>query len=295
MLCANNKERANAQVPRTSYARAANASSRQCGLPDARRVGYGGFVKARPAAVAGTFYPADPGELARVVDGHVAAAGRRNARRAKALIVPHAGYIYSGPIAGSAFARIGEGIERVVLIGPAHRMYVDGVAHPGASCMATPLGDVEIEMDALDGIAANPQAHAREHCLEVMLPFLQRLAPRARIIPIIGSHARPDEIGALLERWWGGPETLVVISSDLSHYESYDAARVHDRATADRICALDSTITGEDACGAIGIDGLLWLARRKNLEVELLDLRNSGDTAGRRNEVVGYGAFAVLA
>ena len=249
-------------------------------------------MSVRPPAVAGTFYPADPGELARTVDGFVA---KRADRTAKALIVPHAGYIYSGPIAGSAFARIGEGVERVVLIGPAHRMYVEGVAHPGADKLATPLGEVEVDVAALAGIPANPQAHAREHCVEVMLPVLQRLAPTAKIIPIIGSHARPDEIGALLERWWGGPETLVVISSDLSHYESYDSARAHDRATAERICALDTTIAGEDACGAIGIAGLAWLAREKGLQIELVDLRNSGDTAGRKAEVVGYGAFAVYA
>jgi AmmeMemoRadiSam system protein B len=250
----------------------------------------------RPPAVAGTFYPADPGELVRALDTHLAAAKPAAGPCPKALIVPHAGYIYSGPIAASAFARIapfGEHIERVVLIGPAHRMYVEGLATPGAAKLRTPLGDVE----ALAGeLPANPAAHAREHCLEVELPFLQHLAPRAKVLPVIGSSARPAEVAALLERHWGGPETLIVVSSDLSHFEPYADAARHDRRTADRIVALDATLEGEDACGAIGINGLLHLARGKGLRVELLDLRSSGDTAGRprvTDEVVGYGAFAV--
>ena len=250
----------------------------------------------RPPAVAGTFYPADPGELARTLDAHLAAVKPAAAGACpKALIVPHAGYIYSGPIAASAFARIapfGERIERVVLIGPAHRMYVEGLATPGAARLRTPLGEVEVDAAARE-LPANPAAHAREHCLEVELPFLQRVAPHAKVLPVIGSSASPAEVAALLERHWGGPETLIVISSDLSHYEPYADAARHDRKTADRILAHDATLEGEDACGALGINGLLHLARGKRLRIELVDLRSSGDTAGSRDEVVGYGAFAV--
>jgi len=249
----------------------------------------------RPPAVAGLFYPRDPGELAREVDALLAAVRAVPPGPCpKALIVPHAGYIYSGPIAASAFARVaphGESIERVVLIGPAHRVFVPGLATPGAARLATPLGEVVVADEARE-LAANPAAHAKEHALEVILPFVQRVCPRARVVPVIGSRATPAEVGALLERYWGGRETLIVISSDLSHYEPYDVGRRRDTRTAERIVALDATLDGEDACGAIGIDGLLWLARAKHLRVELLDLRSSGDTAGDRARVVGYGAFA---
>jgi AmmeMemoRadiSam system protein B len=257
---------------------------------------FGDVQDVRPAAVAGTFYPANAGELRRVVDAYLANAGVAPSPDAcpKAVIVPHAGYIYSGSVAASAFARVaayGHRIARIVLVGPAHRLFVDGLAAPGAAHLRTPLGDVEVDRAAAE-LPAHPAAHAREHCLEVELPFLQRVAPHAKIVPVIGSRARPDEVAALLDRLWGGAETLFVISSDLSHYEPYvDAAR-HDARTAARIVALDATIAAEDACGAIGINGLLWLARRRRLRVELVDLRSSGDTAGTRDEVVGYGAFA---
>jgi AmmeMemoRadiSam system protein B len=254
------------------------------------------MMAVRPPAVAGTFYPADAGELAHAVDTYVAAAPPAPPSRCpKALIVPHAGYVYSGPIAGSAFARIapfGERIERVILIGPAHRVFVDGLATAGAARLRTPLG--ELEVDAAAGeLPMHAAAHAREHSLEVELPFVQRLAPRAKVLPVIGSRARPAEVAALLAKHWGGPETLIVISSDLSHYLPYVEGARRDRRTAERILALDGTLDGEDACGAVGINGLLALARHNELRVELVDLRSSGDTAGSHDRVVGYGAFAV--
>jgi AmmeMemoRadiSam system protein B len=242
------------------------------------------------------FYPRDGRELAATVDRLVAAAPSGQCTACpKALIVPHAGYMYSGEIAASAFARVApfaDRIERVILIGPTHRMYVDGLASPGAARLATPLGDVEVDRDALAGIPENAAAHAREHSLEVELPFLQRVLPRAKVVPLAGSSATPAEVGALLDRLYGGPETLFVISSDLSHYLPYAAGRAKDQRTAARICAGDTSIDGDDACGAIGIDGLLHLAKTRPLRVELVDLRSSGDTAGSKDEVVGYGAFA---
>ena len=216
----------------------------------------------------------------------------------KALIVPHAGYIYSGPIAASAFARVApfaERITRVVLVGPAHRVYVEGLVSPGASRLRTPLGELAVDeaaLAALPDIVPHAAAHAREHSIEVELPFLQRVTPRAMIVPLAGTRARPELVGVALEQLWGGPETLIVISSDLSHYLPYAEGRRVDEQTAARIVALDATVAGEQACGAIGINGLLWVARRKGLRVELVDLRSSGDTAGSRDEVVGYGAFA---
>lgn len=255
----------------------------------------GDAMTVRPPAVAGLFYPNDARELAATVDRLVAAAPAGQGKCPKALIVPHAGYVYSGPIAASAFALVApfaDRIERVILLGPTHRVYVEGLASPGAAKLATPLGEVEVDRDALAGLPESPAAHAREHSLEVELPFLQRVLPRAKVVPLAGSRATPAEVGALLARLYGGPETLIVISSDLSHYEPYAEGRAHDERTAARICARETSIEGEDACGAIGIDGLNHLAREKNLRIELVDLRSSGDTAGSRDEVVGYGAFA---
>lgn len=257
----------------------------------------------RPPAVAGTFYPASASELGSLVDRMLSVpAAAPTSRCPKALIVPHAGYVYSGPIAASAFARIApfsDRITRVVLIGPAHRVFVEGLVSPGATRLRTPLGELAVDTEALAllekqlGITANPSAHAREHSLEVELPFLQRVAPRAKIVPLAGTRADPELVGRALAALWGGPETLIVISSDLSHYHPYAKARALDESTAARIVALDGTIAGDEACGSIGINGLLHVARRRSLQIELVDLRSSGDTAGTRDEVVGYGAFAV--
>ena len=253
----------------------------------------------RTPAVAGTFYPASAAELGSTVDRLLAAVHvPAGARRPKALIVPHAGYIYSGPIAASAFARVapfGAEITRVVLIGPAHRVFVQGLVSPGASRLRTPLGELEVDTAALQqvGITVDAAAHAREHSLEVELPFLQRVTPHAKIVPLAGTRADPEAVGRVLDALWGGPETLIVISSDLSHYLPYAEGRAADERTVARILARETTIAGEEACGSIGLNGLAWLARRRNLAIELLDLRSSGDTAGKKDEVVGYGAFAV--
>lgn len=254
----------------------------------------------RPPAVAGSFYPASASELGALVDRLLAdVTVPTGARRAKALIVPHAGYIYSGPIAASAFARVaphGESIERVVLVGPAHRVFVQGLVSPGATRLRTPLGELEVDVAALarlSGVHADARAHAREHSLEVELPFLQRVCPRAKLVPLAGTRADPAFVGGALETLWGGDETLIVISSDLSHYLPYAEGRAADERTCARIVALDAALEGDDACGSIGINGLAWLAHKRTLSIELLDLRSSGDTAGDKDQVVGYGAFAV--
>ncbi len=253
----------------------------------------------RAPAVAGTFYPASAADLGATVDRLLASVSvPRGGSCPKALIVPHAGYVYSGPIAASAFARVApyaDCITRVVLVGPAHRVFVSGLVSPGVARLSTPLGELEVDLEALAllrDVAADARPHAREHSLEVELPFLQRVAPRAKIVPLAGTRADPEFVGRTLETLWGGPETLIVISSDLSHFLPYADARATDARTAARIVALDTTLAGEDACGSIGINGLAWLARKRKLRIELVDLRNSGDTAGRRDEVVGYGAFA---
>jgi AmmeMemoRadiSam system protein B/AmmeMemoRadiSam system protein A len=257
---------------------------------------------ARPAAVAGMFYPASSEELRHKVDSMLAeAAGRARPPVPKALITPHAGYVYSGPIAASAYARIvpaANRIRRVVLLGPAHRVPVRGLAAPGVERFATPLGEVELDLDALatlrdlPQVAASAQAHAAEHSLEVQLPFLQRLLPDFRLVPLAVGSATTEEVAQVLDRLWGGDETLIVISSDLSHFLPYATARAVDRATVEQVLRLDEALDHEQACGATPINGLLRVARRRGLRAELLDLRNSGDTAGDRRRVVGYAALA---
>ena len=255
--------------------------------------------KVRPAAVAGLFYPGNPAEL----DSTLAAllAGAEPAVRApNALIVPHAGYVYSGAVAGRAYRAlkpVARLVRRVVLIGPSHREWFRGLAVPHAQAFATPLGLARIDAAAVATAAGLPWVgvsdapHAREHSLEVQVPFLQRLLPQAEIVPIVVGEAAPAEVEAVIDALWGGPETLIVVSSDLSHYHRYDEARKLDTATAEAILDARAELTGEDACGCIAVNGLLRVARRRGLRIELIDLRNSGDTAGDRERVVGYGAF----
>jgi AmmeMemoRadiSam system protein B len=252
----------------------------------------------RMPAVAGTFYPASPAKLDALIRGLLAEVPVDEGAPPKALIVPHAGLVYSGPIAATAYATLrpfAKRITRIVLVGPAHRAYVDGLASPGAQALRTPLGDVAVDLAALEDVPEVPvdaMAHAAEHSLEVQLPFLQELLPHAKLVPFVVGKASSEDVGRVLEALWGGPETLIVISSDLSHYLPYAEGHATDRRTAERIVALASDIDPEEACGCAGVNGLLWVARRKGLRGRVLDLRSSGDTAGPRSEVVGYGAFA---
>jgi AmmeMemoRadiSam system protein B len=266
----------------------------------------------RPAAVSGTFYPDDPRELAAMVEGFLRAEPGTAARPApkaatpkaatpKAVIAPHAGYVYSGAIAGSAFrglASAAQTIERVVLIGPSHFVPIRGLALPGDPWFATPLGEVRVQPEGaqaslrLPQVRVIPEAHAREHSLEVELPFLQSLLGQFALVPLVAGEASGEEMAEVLERLWGGPETLIVISSDLSHYLPYAAAQRADQETAVRIMSLAGSLHSRQACGAVPINGLLEVARRRGLIPELLDLRNSADTAGDPSRVVGYGAFA---
>jgi AmmeMemoRadiSam system protein B len=255
----------------------------------------------REPAVAGLFYPADPQELKSMVQGMLAKADGQGVIP-KAIISPHAGFIYSGPIAASAYARLRSArdrIERVVLLGPSHRVAFAGLALTDAQCYLTPLGEIELDQSGaaaisdLPQVRLLPQAHAQEHSLEVQLPFLQLVLDRFRLLPIVVGDASNEEVAQVLERVWGGPETLVVVSSDLSHYYNYITAQKMDSATSDAILAFKpEAISAEDACGRIPMRGLLTVAREKGLQGELVDLRNSGDTAGDRGRVVGYGAFA---
>ncbi len=257
----------------------------------------------RPAAVAGSFYPGDPSALAAEVATYLADARNTapGVRAPKAIIAPHAGYIYSGAVAASIYARLAplrSIVRRVVLAGPAHRVYVAGAAIPEVEAFSSPLGTVALDREALARLAALPfvevsdRAHALEHSLEVHLPFLQSVLGSFSLVPVVVGDASPEEAALLFETLWGGPETLIVVSSDLSHYLPYESARGRDRATAGAIVGLEARLVPEEACGAAPINGLLRAARGHGLAAEMVDLRNSGDTAGDRSRVVGYGAFA---
>lgn len=257
----------------------------------------------RPPAVAGRFYPERPGDLAGAVQGFLRDAVPAAGGALKALIAPHAGYVYSGPIAGTAYAALASRrgtIERVVLLGPAHRVALRGLAAPEAEAFATPLGEVRLDPEALERVLALPQvvvldaAHALEHSLEVQLPFLQQLLDDFALVPLVVGDATPAEVAEVLDLLWGGDETLVVVSTDLSHYHDYATARRMDAETSRAIEALDPELIGYDhACGRIPVQGLLLAARRRGLRARALDVRSSGDTAGPRDAVVGYGAYVV--
>jgi AmmeMemoRadiSam system protein B/AmmeMemoRadiSam system protein A len=258
----------------------------------------------RPAAVAGMFYPRDARELdrevARLVDGVEGLTPRFG--HPKALIVPHAGYVYSGPVAARAYDELAAArgvVKRVVLLGPVHRVPVRGLALPGVDAFETPLGRIPVDAAAARMLApcrpvvVSPAAHAMEHSLEVQLPFLQKMLGEFSLLPLAVGDARPQEVAGVIERLWGGPETLFVLSTDLSHYHDYESARELDRATLARIASFDTDINHEEACGATPLNGFLAAARAHRLSIRLLGACNSGDTAGDRDRVVGYSAFAL--
>jgi AmmeMemoRadiSam system protein B len=253
--------------------------------------------------VAGLFYPDDPKALDAAVAHYLGEAKPpAHACADKALIVPHAGYIYSGPVAGTAYARLLDRqvpVSRVVLLGPSHRVPFRGIAGCTWDGYETPLGDIPLDESGaaqlVDAhlIEVRDDAHGAEHSLEVHLPFLQRTLGEFTLLPLVVGEATADRVGQVLESVWGRDDTLIVISSDLSHYHPYEVCREIDNRTSGKILALDyEHLDYEDACGRAPISGLLWLSRRKGLRGDLLDLRNSGDTAGDRSQVVGYGAYA---
>jgi AmmeMemoRadiSam system protein B/AmmeMemoRadiSam system protein A len=257
--------------------------------------------KVRRAAVAGQFYPDSVTELKSNVDRLL-----DNARSAapcpKVLVAPHAGYVYSGAVAAEVYARLRNAkrpIERVVLLGPSHRVAFRGIAASGASAFATPLGEIPLDREAtaaiagLPGVVTREDAHALEHSLEVHLPFLQRSLERFRLVPLVVGDASPEEVAAVIDTLWGGPETLIVVSTDLSHFLPYEEAQARDAATCRLIESREARLTGDQACGCRPLNGLLTLLRRRRLGIETVAAKNSGDTAGGRDRVVGYGAWAV--
>lgn len=256
----------------------------------------------RPAAVAGLFYPEDPQELQAMVSDYLRHAPSPAGEAPRALIVPHAGYVYSGPIAAAAYASITSlrsTLRRIVLIGPSHRVYLRGMAVPSVDAFATPLGKVEIDREARErlrrraDVIVSDAPHASEHCLEVQLPFLQLLFEDFCLLPIVLGSASPQQVAAALEDVCADEGTLVLASSDLSHYHSYETARQIDAATSAAILRQSTALSGDQACGAVAINGLMQLAREHGMSVREIARCNSGDTAGDKARVVGYGAFAV--
>lgn len=253
----------------------------------------------KPAAV-GMFYPANPDELQGLIKKYLQAVSTFSSVP-KALIAPHAGYIYSGPVAATAYAQllqIKDQINKVILLGPSHRVPFFGLATTHVNSYLTPLGEVPIDHAAVQQISSLPQvkhledAHVYEHSLEVHLPFLQTILMDFSLVPLVVGEANPEDVAEVLTALWGGEETLIVISSDLSHYHNYQTAQQLDQATSQAIENLQpDKIQHEQACGRYPINGLLHTAKDKGLTVETVDLRNSGDTAGPRNQVVGYGAY----
>jgi len=258
----------------------------------------------RQPAVAGAFYPGQATELAldvRTLLADVPLDTGNAGPVPKAIVVPHAGYVYSGSTAALAYARLAAArqiIRRVVLLGPAHRVPVRGLALPGDDYLATPLGQVAVDQAAVAQLAQLPQVvvnrsvHAQEHALEVQLPFLQTVLDNFKLVPLVVGDATPEEVAEVLERLWGGPETLLVISSDLSHFLPYHSAQQTDNRTVQSILNLDGPLSHQQACGGTPINGLLLAARRHGLQPQLLGLCNSGDSVGDRDRVVGYAALA---
>jgi AmmeMemoRadiSam system protein B len=258
--------------------------------------------RVRPPAAAGRFYPGDAAELRALVTNLLNDASAVVGAAPKALIAPHAGFLYSGPIAASAYAQLGpdgDVVKRVVLLGPSHFAAFEGVAASSAEGFGTPLGVVRVDEETVSRLASSglisirDGAHTNEHSLEVQLPFLQTVLKEFVLVPLLAGEALPEQIARVLEAVWGGAETRFVISSDLSHYLSSRAARQLDRITAEAIEELNSEAIGEDqACGRTPILGLLHAGKRHGLAGRTIDLRNSGDTVGPSDRVVGYGAFA---
>lgn len=261
----------------------------------------------RTPAVAGTFYPGEVGDLASTVQRLLAEAALHTEPGPvpKAIIAPHAGYVYSGPVAATAYVRLkplADRVRRIVLIGPCHRVAIHGLAVPAADAFATPLGQIPVdrvaiaELLSLQQVQVHDAAHLREHALEVHLPFLQEIFPSFALVPIVVGTAAASEVAEVLDRLWGGDETLIVVSSDLSHYLPYERAQAIDARTCRAIETLDAgAIEDDQACGRLPVQGLLEVARRRGFTATTLDLRNSGDTAGDRMRVVGYGAWMFAA
>ncbi|MFC3149415.1 AmmeMemoRadiSam system protein B [Litoribrevibacter euphylliae] len=259
----------------------------------------------RQPAVAGSFYPEGEEQLSVLVTQMLSEAVANDAVQVcpKVLICPHAGYVYSGAIAASGYSQLKayhQQISRVVLLGPSHRVPLQGIAIPDTSLFRTPLGEIEVDQEALtkiktlEGVKVSPHAHAYEHSLEVQLPFLQCVLDDFKIIPLVVGQAGPTLVSKVIDVLWGGEETLFVVSTDLSHYHNYEHAKAVDGETCKKIEHFDTDITCDHACGCYPLNGMMQAAQHHRMHISQLDLRNSGDTAGSKDQVVGYAAYALF-
>lgn len=258
------------------------------------------MMKVQTPNVSGQFYPEEPALLRQTVEQLIAAV-TLSQPVPKAIIAPHAGYIYSGPVAASVYAQLAEGkgiIDRVILMAPSHRLSFHGLAASSAALFETPLGQIPVDQPGVEEALSLPQvqrldrAFAGEHSLEVHLPFLQVVLGDFRLLPFIVGDAAPESVAGVIDLLWEDEGTIIVMSSDLSHFSDYETARRQDAATSRAIEALEGDAIGyQDACGRNPVNGLLYYARRHGLKAQTIDLRNSGDTAGTRDSVVGYGAY----
>ncbi len=255
----------------------------------------------RQPAVAGMFYPDSANTLhSSIVD--MLDDSQEHDLSPKVLVVPHAGYVYSGPVAASAYRLlkgINNNIRRVVILGPSHRVPLEGMALPECDTFKTPLGNIPLDVEAIDDLQRFSQIqtsdipHASEHSLEVQLPFLQACLSDFKLVPIVVGDASPMAVAEIVEHLWGGDETLIIISTDLSHYHNYEEASYRDNLTVKAIEQLSNNLTGGQACGCRPLNGMMTVAQRRGMEVITLDVRNSGDTAGDKKRVVGYGSFVI--
>jgi MEMO1 family protein len=259
----------------------------------------------RPAHVSGMFYPGDPHELRDQITGFLHEKPSDTTKIPKAIIVPHAGTVYSGPIAATAYRLLIQYrhvIRKVILLGPAHRVYLHGLALPSVDQFQTPLGNINLDTKTIQKLVHDfPQitfsdaAHAEEHSLEVQLPFLQEVLASFRLIPFVVGDATQQDVADVIEHLWGGDECLIIISTDLSHFHHYEEALKLDQASAELIESFQGELLGDkSACGRIPMRGLLHLAQQKGMSIKRFDLRNSGDTSGRKDQVVGYGAWGLF-
>jgi AmmeMemoRadiSam system protein B len=257
-------------------------------------------MSTREAAVAGYFYQAQAADLQHQVNQFIAQSPQGSSAKPRVLIVPHAGYVYSGSTAARAYRCLQsyqDEIHRVVLLGPAHRVYLEGMAIPSVDAFSTPLGEVKLDLNAIERVSEMPavvvsdEAHREEHSLEVQLPFLQTVLKQFSLVPIVVGNCDAKMVADVIDELWDADDTLIVISTDLSHFHSYDEARQIDASTCNRILDKSNDLSGEQACGARAVNGLMSSEHSRPLDVELLSACNSGDTAGSRDRVVGYGAF----
>ena len=264
------------------------------------------FSNTRMPAVAGSFYPGNAVELESSIETYLNEVSEVSSpEKPLALIVPHAGYIYSGPVAASGYALLkphADAIKRVVLLGPSHRVPLLGIATSSQDAFQTPLGEIPLDKETIQQLNQLPfvnsydEAHLQEHSLEVQLPFLQKVLNDFSLVPLVIGQVDDQQVSELIETLWQSPDTLFLISSDLSHYLEYDKAKQCDKATCKSIEALQpQNIHYEQACGRSGVAGMLLSAQKHHLHVKTLDLRNSGDTAGPRDRVVGYGCWLFYA